>query len=220
MRLAALGGLLGSVATCDGPTEPIRYPTVQLRSLSISDDAVLKDSGLLVVAAAPQDTTRVLTPNERLKLDLTTSTGDAESFELGPIVCDDYQMACHYLDVLMKDGRHVKELFALLNVVPARVEQASFGGEIGGIFVFHPERASAAVRQLEQHPAVRAAERSHFAAFPVLRKWGQYGGLPLDFREIMPGDGILQAQPGDTVEVRYQQPDGSTLELTVTIPNP
>jgi hypothetical protein len=114
----------------------------------------------------------------------------------------------------------MSELFSILNSVPARVYLVIFSGKIGAVFVFHPERVPDAVRQLGSHPAVESAERSAYAAFPAPRKWPLEGGLPLDFRPIMPRDGVLQSQPGDTVLIRYAQPDSTALELRFTIPVP
>jgi len=217
-RTALMGVFAATAATCTSPTEPVFYTSMNLEVLGVSDLAVLRDSGLLVVFGVPEDTTRILPPHARLKLDLTTSAGDAESFDLAPIVCDDRTLACHNAAVVMNDGRHVRELFSLLNAVPARVRLILFGGESGAIFVFHPEKVPDAIRQLAAHPAVESAERTAFAEFPAPQKWGTRGGLPLDFQPAVRSDGVLQGQPGDTVAVRYTQPDSSFLELKFVLP--
>jgi hypothetical protein len=33
----------------------------------------------------------------------------------------------------------------------------------------------------------------------------------MDYGQAQPGDGIVQGQKGDVIEVRYTQPDGSVL---------
>lgn len=219
-RTALMGLCAAGATTCASLTEPIQYPAVMLQELRVYSYSVLRDSGVLIITGVPQDTTRVQPPNARLRLELATSAGDVEPFDLSPIVCDEFTLACHIVDVVMKDGRHVGELFSLLNSVPARVYLVAFAGELGSVYVFHPERVPDAVRQLGSHPAVESAERSAFAAFPPPRKWPLQGGLPLDVRPVGPRDGVLQGQPGDTLTVRYAQPDSSVLELRFTIPVP
>jgi hypothetical protein len=120
----------------------------------------------------------------------------------------------------MKEGHHILETFSLLNAVPARVSTVSFGGELGGVYVFEPDKVPEAVSKLKSHPAVKSAERSSFAAYPPPRKWGLRGGLPLDFRAVISRDGVLQARSNDTVRVQYQQPDSSIIELRLAIPEP
>ena len=102
--------------------------------------------------------------------------------------------------------------------MPARTYRVSFGGEIASAYVFDPAKVDGAVLQLRSQPGVKSAERSAVAAFPAPRRFGTRGGLPLDFRSVVAHDGVLQAQPGDTVIVRYTQPDSSVLELPTIIP--
>ena len=206
--------------SCDSPTEPVHWPDVTLEELRVSDIAVLRDSGLLVVVGVPVDTTQILPPHGRLRLELNTSAGDAEVFDVGPIVCDATSLACHDLSLTMKDGHTVWEVFDVFNPTPARPYAVAISDRVAGVFVFHPERVDAAIRSLNQHPAVQVAERSHFAVSPPPRKWGLRGGLPLDFRPPVAMDGVFQGLPGDTVTVRYSQPDGSLLTLEFLIPQP
>jgi hypothetical protein len=175
---------------------------------------------LLVVVGIPDDTTRVLEPSERLRIAVRTSGGDNETFDLSAIICDGAFMACHEVGVVMQSGHRVGELFSVLNAVPARTYLPSFGGEIAGVYVFDPEKVDAAVLQLRSQPSVKSAERDGFAAFPAPSRFGTRGGLPLDFRPVVAHDGVLQARPGDTVIVRYTQPDSLVLELPTIIPPP
>lgn len=219
LRSTALIGLCaGAAATCGGPTEPLRRPL--LRTLAVSDRAVLRDSGLLVVAAVPKDTTVIQPPHFRLQLELTTTSGDIESFNLTPIICDEFTLSCHHIGVVMKEGHHIRETFSLLNAVPARVSMDIFGGELAGVYVFEPDNVPEAASKLRSHPAVKSAERTHAGVDPPPPKWALNGGLPLDFRPVISRDGVLQARPNDTVTVRYQQPDSSIIELRLAIPEP
>lgn len=219
-RVAMALACFAWVGSCESPVEPILRMNVALQSLGVSEIAALRDSGLLVVVGAPQDTNIVLPPSGRLQLDVLTSAADAESFDLSPILCDDFYLACHEIGIVMKDGAHLRDLFSLLNAVPARVSSTAFNGELGAAFVFAPERAPTAVEEIRKHPLVKTAERSQVAAFPPPRRWGLRGGLPLDFRPVSAHDGALQGQPGDTIRVRYTQPDSSILEFTFAIPVP
>ena len=218
-RVALFAACAVATATCDSPTGPVQYPAVTLQELKFYTGAsVLHDSGLLVINGVPRDTSRVLPPYSRLRLALTTSAGDSESFELSPIVAD-YTFAFHIVAIVMKEGHHVAELFSLLDSVPARIYLVLSEGRAGAAYVFQPERIAAALTQLQLATNVQSAEQSRFAPSPP-RTWSLEGGLPLDFSPVAARDGVLQAQPGDTAVMRYVQPDSSMVELKVTIPVP
>lgn len=218
LRSTALVGLCaGAAATCGGPTEPLRQPMLQ--ALAVSDFSVFRDSGLLVVFAVPQDTIVVEPPHVRLQLELTSTSGDIESFNLSTEVCDAFTF-CHGVGVVMKDGHHIRETFSLLNAVPARVSTVSFGGELAGVFVFEPNNTPEALSKLKSHPAVKSADRSIVAAQPPPRRSNLRGGLPLDFRPVISRDGVLQTRPNDTVTVKYHQPDSTIIELRLVVPEP
>jgi hypothetical protein len=219
LRSTALVGLCaGAAATCGRPTEPIR-PQL-LRTLTVSDRAVLRDSGLLVVFAVPQDTTVIPPPHFRLQVELTTTSGDIESFNLTPIICDEFTLSCHHIGVVMKEGHHIRETFSLLNAIPARVWWVGFGGELAGVYVFEPDNVPEAVSKLTSYPAVKSAARNHAGADPPPPKWTLDGGLPLDFRPVISRDGVVQARPNDTVTVKYHQPDSTIIELRLVVPEP
>ena len=191
---------------------------VRLAEMRVSDIAVLRDSGLLVIVGVPVDTTRILPANARLRLELSTSAGDQETFDLGPIVCDATTLACHDVSLTMKEGRTVWEVFGVINATPARPYVVAISNRVAGIFVFQPERSGALVQSLNREAAVQVAERTRFADSPPPRKWALRGGLPLDFGSPVSMDGTLQAQPGENVVVRYTQPDGSMLSVQFTVP--
>jgi hypothetical protein len=209
-------------ATCSGPTEPgLRYPDVPLDELRLYNFSVLRDSGLVLISGVPHDTNQILPPNDRLRLELSSSAGETESFDQSPIICNDETLACHGVDILLNDGWNVRDLFQLLNSIPARVYLTVFAGQGGSVFVFHPERVADAISQLKSQPAVKSAERWSYAADPPAKKWPLLGGLPLDFRPIVVNDGVVQAQPGDTITVRYYtKPDSNFVELRFTLPVP
>lgn len=215
-----------AAATCSSPTGP-RFIAVQLGSISVTGLA-LDSKRLLEITGAPADTSYRLPPSRRLRAQVTTSAGDVEEISFAPQLCGG-DRTCHSLLVTMDESRDVAELAPLFDSLPARFHLGVVRSESGdtvhvsksfaSISVYDPVDVPLVTRRIREQPGVMHVEASGVGGIigPPIR-WRVLALRPAARSAVVPNDGTLQFQTGDTITVWYAQPDGSTLEATAVAP--
>jgi len=76
-----------------------------------------------------------------------------------------------------------------------------------------------AIKALRGDGRLESAERDvvGFAGDPPPLGIVLFAAAPMDYGQAQPGDGIVQGQKGDLIEVRYTQPDGSVLSDSIVM---
>lgn len=222
--LAVLAVCLAAV-TCSSPTAP-RVVIAELSSMLLYPHA-LQTQRLLRVTAAPKDTSFRLAPNQRLRARVMTSAGDDEEVLFAPQLCDgDY--LCHSLVVGMQEGHDVRSLDPFVASLPARFHLSVVVAQSGDtvhvstrfatISVYDPADVPAVSRDVRRRPGVAYVERNGVGWIGPPIRWRVLALRPADRTPIVPGDGAIQYRSGDTITVRYVQPDGSILEASAVAP--
>lgn len=222
---ATYGALLCTGAIgCADPIGPIVIVNPPLAAISFdSFESSLQDWGLVVIAAVPADTTYRPGDRERVSVKLTSSRGDSEAVRMSPYFCStgDRIEACQQLDLVMRTGYQAQSLRPVMDQIPARFLGVSVTGSVAGLRVFDPDDVSRAVALLGTQPAVEYVGRSALLFTTLAGPFpgaGLSGGVPMDMRLVVRGNGHVEALSGDTLWIAYQQPDGTSLSATIVVP--
>lgn len=217
--LSVFAAVLG--IACAHPLSPT-YVQVPLHELRVDDFySVLRDSGLIAVVALPTDTSYRVGAAERIRIQVTTSSGDSEAVELEKEVCEPGPYLCTGLFVTMRDGHVANELKALLEAVPARLWGVSVSARYAGVRVFDSRDVPRAERAIRAHPGVQFVEKDilGFAGDPTTSASSRlFAAAPIDISPVVPGDHRIQVAHGDRVWLSYAQPGGGRLENSVQVP--
>ena len=170
---------------------------------------------------------------DRLEARLRTSSGDDESFLLGPSDCGGY--VCDEFMVSMRDGHTIEELRSRAPAVGGILRVGGIADESGTI-VHRPTWFGVIELELGANPPAWAMERARlWSGVKSVELNGLYylGPGPLVIAGAharlharpatappVQGDGVLQWSGGDTLTVEYQQPDGSLLSCSAVLATP
>lgn len=212
--------LLALVVACANPLAPT-YIELPLQQLHVDEFySVIRDSGLIGVAALPADMTYRIGAGERVRVQVAASSGDSETVDLEKEVCEPGPYLCTSLTLAMREGHVAHELLGLLESIPARLWLVSTSGRSAGIRVFD----SRDVRRAEEMIRARASVSSvgkdvlFSAGGPGTSAFSRlFGAAPVDHASVVRGDHHIQGAPGDTVRFSYVQPSGDTLECHVVL---
>lgn len=206
---------------CASPLSPT-YIQVPLQELHVDEFySVLRDTGLIALAALPADTSYRVGTTERIRIQVTTSSGDSETVELEKEVCIPGPYLCTSLFVTMRDGHGANELYTLLESVPARLWGMSVSTRYAGVRVFDSRDVPRAERALRAHPGVQFVGRDLLgsAGDPTTSAYSRlFAAAPIDFSPVVRGDHRIQVAHGDSVWLSYGQPRGGRLENAVQVP--
>lgn len=175
--------------------------------------------GILTVAAFAADPSFRATAHTELPFELRSSSGDAESVSFTKALCsespDQGAQACDRITVYMRDGFNVQDLHSRLRTLEGRYTTSPTIGWFAGIQLFGISIADA-TRQVRGWPGVRdVGPVSVFYPPGSTLPWDEWVGrtlradTKLDVRSPIVGNGTLELLEGDTVTVRYLQPDSS-----------
>lgn len=224
-RLVLLAAL-ASVAGCSSPMD-IREVQLDLATIQLNVVATgIGDQNVVEVLATPIDGSRILDPQERVRVQLTSSTGDEEVALLGPVECKDAQGAsvdCYRLVVSMEDGisvEAIRDQVAGLDaqLVPSAVCSMSGGCEqpapsLGRIVVFDPSRIAAVMAAVDRFQGVAFVERLHIGTLMSLGQ-ANHGALYAPVRlgpgQALRDDGTVQVSVGETASVTAVHASAST----------
>lgn len=213
----AAGGLLG----CQDPLAPPRLREPLLVTLQVDDFlSSFVDRGVLTITGQLAPEAPAFEEPDRLAIQLSLNTGDAEVVHLSRHFCYPGPRDCSSLSVGMRTGRTIAELDEVIRDV-ARWWNACPSQTCGGLRVFDPRRVDHLLATLEMHPATNAVSRD------ALRFGGDeptdpsrflVAAHPLDTGVPVPYDGVIQAAPGDTLLLTYAPASGPTVVVRFVMP--
>lgn len=230
VRLRVRRRLVGSVATgcalaagaCEVFTGPQSVRTYVSRLEFAVSAPMLRDSGAVVVAAYPRDPDFELSRDERVRLIVTSSSGDRESLMLwheGGARGTYHEGFFSTLGMFYtaEDG---VDLFALEAKFRARGLSYWRPGDFTRsyqVIAFDPMHIAQLANELARWPETRFIS---FAIGPAFTDGGNALAAPLllTFARPRRSDGVLQAAPGDTLRAIHVSPAGDTTQATIVIP--
>ena len=178
----------------------------------------IADGGVLVVLAAPSDTSLRIGDQERLLLTAATSGGDEETFNAGRFICNQSR-DCTGLIVTMAAGHVTSELAAVIGELPARLYSAS--SMTAGVRVLEWDKVDLVMERIRRSASVRLVDRDALgcvACTTLPLSWALGSVATTSSSAAQPGDGVLQVTPAQTINVRYRQPNGDILTRAMVVP--
>ncbi len=190
---------------------------------------MLRPGGILDIRALPADTTFRLRTGQRVLVEVGVSSGDRESVGLDRRLCPARERRwrsryeCFKFVIYMKEGFHAADLAEQVGAIGGRFNLISVSGRLAGVTVFSPDNVVGHAWRARSWPGVQVSELSHPSCHFFAPPWCLSPSwlsrpVPVDTGAPVPGDGIIQVQPGDTVTMTYRQPDGRVLEARVGVP--
>ena len=184
--------------------------------------------GILTLSTRAADASFRANVTTRLRVDLRSSSGDIEEAFFQKTICETEPghdaRRCHQLFVAMEEGSHVQNLHSRLRTLPGRYTTSPSIGRFAGIQLFDISYEDAS-RKVRGWPGVRYVEPSGAIYPPWLTipvdQW--LGGVlesntMLDVVTPVIGNGKLELLEGDTVTIRYTQPDSSIYTKSYVLP--
>ncbi len=208
------------MAACSGsgPIGPSIVPDRSLNWIQVDEpSSVWKADGF--VAFRAELATQALKEHERIEVDVTVSSGDSEAVLLHTLYSRPGPRDRTLVVVVMKDGHSITEIDHLVPSEQGRWFLRPASLTFGSIRVFVLEDVDGLINVLKPHPRV-AEVFQDMIGFPGIDPLPDvtrevFGALPLDRGPPQASDGFIRYLPGDTVTVRYRQPDGTVLQHQV-----
>lgn len=219
---------LGLLGCGSSPTEVVVVnPT--LTTLSI-DQAALHDAAL-IVRATPEDASFVPSPSMRIRITISSTSGESKTIHVGPELCvlpSGREIVCNEFLVNMNPGSNVSTLQPYVEDIDARLvltrvctaegtcEPAAT--DFGTVRIFDGE-LEAAMDEAQDWPGVRSVEYKAFLTVAATEaNTARFaGGAPLSVRPPVPANTRVEVMTGDTLVVQYAQPNGDTLKASITM---
>jgi hypothetical protein len=180
----------------------------------------------MYVDGYPADTAFRLKSNQRLPVEITTTSGDRETAGLRRYLCPPRERGPHFscfdFLIVMQAGFDVRSVAGQLAAVGGRFNLVSSSGTMAGVVLFSPDDLVRHARDARSWLGVAYTELS----FPFCAEWAPgclslsqlAAPVPVDSGAAVPGDGIVQVRSGDTVVVAYRQPGGQLLDARRAVP--
>lgn len=215
---------LAASVGCTDLTGPGRLVSVtpELRAVSFDDlGTSLRDGGVLILYGAPSDATFTLDSHQRVALEVTVSSGDRESAGLYNMFCPRRErlpghFQCFRLDVAMREGHDAAEIAGHLSAAGGRFIFISAMRWFAAVVFFSPDDPLGRAKRARSWPGV-AYTALPFLACVAASCPSLTVPVPVDTGPAVPGDGIVQVSPGDTVSVTYRQPGGGLLQMRLPV---
>jgi hypothetical protein len=222
-RLAALGVALTWAAACSEPTRPAIDPSIEMQRFGLNSLTTrMEDGGYLTIHAIPRDTSFRWHPGHLIAAEVEVRSGDRERIRLTKAWCPNrsptpFTYNCFTITLSMQDGHHAFDLAPRLAEIDARFTVVSVSGRFAGLVLFEESELVRSANRVASWPGVDFAGVSPHICTGVI---GDLSCFPdshlarpvrVDHGAPIPGDGIVQVVPGDTVWVSYRQPDGQVL---------
>lgn len=225
---AVLVLITGALLACNGPVVGPELTQPELAMLEA--DVVTTASGpALTVRAVPSDAL-VIGEHQRVEVQLTTTNGEFERLLLGPQFCarDSKTVRCQEFVVVMDQGHDVREIESRVRAVPAALlaHTVCANGDCNEITGFGTVKLFGA--ELEDSMALAAGwpgvqftdyssvgDRQPADLGESVENAFDGGGLLL-FADPARDDDRLQVRSGDSLSIRYEQPDGHVLTAVTT----
>lgn len=211
-------------AACDypfGPDEGEVLPT--LTRISFADlGNTLNDGGVLWLMGLPSDTSFRLLRKQRVPVQLSSSSGDHEEFGLYRLDCPGreggYIFRCFRFSISFAEEYDMAEIERRVAAIGGRFYIRS--SSLASIVVFDPDAVMRHARDAGSWPGVWYSWFAGIGCIDLCPPIFNELTLPVrvDHGPPIPGDGILQVSPGDTLRYTYTQPTGQTLEATLRVP--
>lgn len=207
--------LLGLTQCGNNPLSPADLVRPELASFGFEPfHLVWPEQGILAVGGALADSTARLRDDERVAIQVSVTSGDAEELLLESALDFPGPTVRTLISVTMRSPHTVDELAAIIGQIPARWWLICQSRTCGAFRIFDSRRVASAVEVLSDDERVEFVNRD-ILGFPgdppsnLLQLL--FVAAPMDYGQAQPGDGILQGQKGDVIEVKYTQPDGAVL---------
>lgn len=213
------------------PTQPDPQVPQRIGEISFTTKvwwAASPPEGILYLTTRALDPAFRATADTRLRVDVRSSSGDVEQAFFKKRLCWDGlghdARVCEEIIVAMEEGYHVQDLHSRLRALPGRYTTSPSIGWFAGIQLFGIG-FEGATRKVRSWPGVRYVEQ--VASVPLMsetmpaEQW--VGGLleanmMLDVVTPVIGNGKIELLEGDTVTVRYIQPDSSVYTKSYVFP--
>jgi hypothetical protein len=192
-----------------------------LRALVIDDLITsLRHGGILNIMGFPADRAFRLGPRDRVPVEVSVTSGDAEAVGLYRTFCPPRRRTegydCFRFSIVMLDGYHARDLADRVAALGGRFILVSATGWLGVVTLFDPHDLVRRARSARAWPGVKFTALGYwFCPLDMpdcLSDSDLELPVPVDSGAAVPGDGIVQVRSGDTVTVRYRQPGGGTIE--------
>lgn len=212
---------------CSSPIGPdIREVQLDLATIQLNVvETGVQDQNVVEVMATPADQSRILRTEERVRVELTSSTGDEEVVLLGPARCEDNAGAsvdCYRFVVSMDEGVPVEAIRDQVTtlgaqLVPSAICSMSEGCEqpapsLGRILVFEPSRLTDVMAAVGRFEDVAFVERLHIATIMSLGQSDHgvlYAPIRLAPGESLTDDGTVQVSFTETASISAIHPSAS-----------
>ena len=185
----------------------------------------MRAGGFLFVEATPVDWNFRLPSDRYLTVTVTSSSGEFEEMRLRRAICgleSGQSYACRFFSVSMGSGGDVRLLQEPLAQKGARFSLIANPPTYASAYAFRDWQAT--MRYARSLPGVQYVELVHIFA---LANGGQIpfaallaGALPFESERPIANDGVVSAQPTDSVWIRYTQPAGNVETFAVVPPGP
>lgn len=202
--------------SCLYPTAPDSGEQPQLQVLRVNATSRPEFSGVVKIDAEPTDRSFRLSAHRRVPVEVVVSSGDVEVARLFRTFCPARDRSegyfCHSFTFVLRAGHHVDDLEERVRGLGGRYRSKAFSGNFADVYVFDHTRLVRTARKVESWPEVAYANLD----YPFYSDLSPSHSLlsivlPVESGAARSGDGIVQLQSGDTVSVRYAQPNGTTL---------
>ena len=224
-RVLAVGLLVAAACTDLFGPDPIATP--RLRELAIGDrSTALRHGGVMYVAGYPADTAFRLGSHQRVRVEVTTTSGDRENPGLRRFLCPPRELGPHFLCfdflLLMQAGSDARGLAAEVDAAGGRFSLVSSTGSVATVTLFSSDDLVGRTRAARAWRGVAFTELVFPFCAPdasgCLARSQLEVPMPVDSGVASPGDGVIQVRSGDTVVVAYRQPTGELLQARRAVP--
>lgn len=214
--------LQGFTAACEYPFGPDDGDVLpELTRIGFDDlGTFLSDGGIVWLRGVPSDTSFRLQRNQRVPVRLSASSGDQEEVGLYRLDCPardgGYVYRCFEFSITYAEVYDIAEIERRVAAIGGRFQIRS--RSFASIVLFDdPDKVMRLAREAGSWPGVAFPWFSAVGCLPTgCSTQFNFLSLPVrvDHGSPIPGDGILQVSPGDTLRFTYTQPTGQTLEAT------
>lgn len=218
------------VTACSDLTEPVQQPQ-EIEDIAFETKvwwAASPPEGILTVGAWAADPAFRATERTRLPLAVRTSAGDAEQATFKKALCgrdpDRAPWICDEIVIDMDEGFSVQDLHPRLRDLEGRYTTPPSIGRFAGVHLFAISLDDA-IRTVSRWPGVKRVEPSFVFQAPwSTRPWDEWLGralgasIKLDVASPIVGNGIIELLEGDTLTVRYVQPDSTVYTKSFYFP--